>query len=46
MKMDHKEKLTHDYKIEVGYEDGYDDLMYKNLVDYIELDIKSWQIVE
>ena len=46
MKLDHKDKELKDYKIEVKYEDGYNELIYKDLVDYIDLEIRSWQIVE
>jgi len=32
-----------DYKLKVGFLEGYDDSMYADLVDYLDIKITSWQ---
>lgn len=37
------EDYTHDYNLEVTFPDEYNDESYIGLVDYLSLEIKSWQ---
>lgn len=43
MTLSHNEKKTDNYKLVVEYEKGYDDVLYSDLVDYINVEISSWQ---
>lgn len=46
MKLDHIENITDDYKLVVNFPLEYNDSIYADLVDYINLEIKSWQLLE
>ncbi|NLM63409.1 MAG: hypothetical protein GX190_03755 [Mollicutes bacterium] len=41
----HDEKLDN-YKLKISFPEDYSDEMYSNLVDFIDLEIKSWQKIE
>lgn len=42
----HDSSKTDNYKLIVNYEDGYDDVLYADLVDYINVEINSWQKIQ
>lgn len=46
MILDHIEKINNNYKLVVNFPLEYNDEIYANLVDYINLEIKSWQLIE
>lgn len=35
--------IVNDYKLEIEFPSEYNDVMYSNLVDFISIDIESWQ---
>lgn len=41
--MDHREKIKDTYKLKVTFESEYNTLEFSDLVDYIDVDIASWQ---
>lgn len=41
----HSEENIHDYKLKVTFDSKYDSVVYSNLVDFINLEIKSYQKV-
>lgn len=41
--MSHSESLTDNYKLQISFPSEYNDLIYSNLVDYVDIEIKSWQ---
>jgi hypothetical protein len=41
--MNHSSLELDNYKLKVEFTSGYDDEIYSNLVDYINIEIKSWQ---
>lgn len=41
--LDHKFESIDDYKLEIGFLEEYNDEIYSELVDFINLKIKSWQ---
>lgn len=43
--LSHSEKKTDDYKLKITFDDRYSDLSYTNLIDYINIEIKSYQKV-
>lgn len=43
MTLSHNDMKTDNYKLVVEYEKGYDDVLYSDLVDYINVEISSWQ---
>ncbi|MDD2409951.1 MAG: hypothetical protein PHD03_04475 [Bacilli bacterium] len=45
-RIDYNAENTDFYKIVVSFPEEYDDSIYSSLVDYINLEIKSWQVVE
>ena len=44
--LDHKEGITEDFEIKVSFPNIYNSLEYSELVDYIEIDISSWQKIK
>ena len=36
-------KISNDYKLEIEFPSEYNDVIYSNLVDFISIDIESWQ---
>ena len=36
-------KVSHDYRLDIKFPDEYNSEDYANLVDYIDIDIRSWQ---
>ncbi|MDD4705608.1 MAG: hypothetical protein PHS24_00130 [Bacilli bacterium] len=44
--VDYNTEKTNYYKLLVNFPAEYDDSIYSGLVDYINLEIKSWQLVE
>lgn len=44
--MNYQNEITDDYKLVVKFEEGYDNYIYSELVDYIDLEINSWQRIE
>lgn len=41
--MNYSEKMINDYKLKVTFESAYNNEMYADLVDFIDLKINSWQ---
>ena len=41
--MDYSEEKTDNYKLVIKFEEGYDDYRYSELVDFVDLEISSWQ---
>jgi hypothetical protein len=41
--MGHDSELSDNYKLKVEFPNEYNDEVYSNLVDYIDIEIKSWQ---
>ena len=41
--MDFSSDVTHSYRLEVEFPSEYDDVIYSSLVDFIDIEIKSWQ---
>lgn len=44
--MKYSDEQTDNYKLVVKFEDGYNDAIYSNLVDFVDLEISSWQKIE
>lgn len=44
--IDYITEKTDNYKLAINFPEEYNDSIYSGLVDYINLEIKSWQIVE
>lgn len=42
----HTAEKKDDYKLKIKFVEGYDDASYANLVDFINLEINSWQKIE
>lgn len=42
-KMVHSEEIYDEYKLDVSFPSSYNDEKYSNLVDFIDIEIKSWQ---
>ncbi len=45
VKLDHIEEINDSYKLLVSFPVEYSDSVYAGLVDYINLEIKSWQLL-
>ena len=43
--LSHENELVDDYKLRVTFDSSYDDLSYANLIDYINIEIRSYQKV-
>lgn len=43
--LSHDDEYTHDYVLKVTFDDNYSDEIYSNLIDYINIEIKSYQKV-
>lgn len=41
--MAYDNKVSHDYRLDIKFPDEYNSEDYANLVDYIDIDIRSWQ---
>ncbi len=41
--LEHSTEVVDNYKLIVKFEDGYSNASYSNLVDYINIEINSWQ---
>lgn len=41
--MDYSEEKTDNYKLVIKFEEGYNDYRYSELVDFVDLEISSWQ---
>ena len=46
IEMKHEEEELDNYKLKVEFPDNYDDAIYADLVDFIKLELKSWQKLE
>lgn len=44
--LNHALEEVDNYKLKVTFPDEYDDVSYSNLVDYIDIEIKSWQKIK
>ncbi|MDD2238396.1 MAG: hypothetical protein PHH51_00725 [Bacilli bacterium] len=44
--IDYITEKTDNYKLVINFPEEYDDSIYSGLVDYINLEIKSWQVIE
>lgn len=44
--MEHDFNHKDDYVLKIVFDDSYDDIEYSNLVDFIDLEIKSWQKID
>ncbi len=44
--MEYADEQTDNYKLVVKFENGYNDVIYSNLVDFIDLEVSSWQKIE
>ena len=42
-KMDHNLKVSDNYKLKISFPEEYNSEIYTELVDYIDIEIKSWQ---
>ena len=43
--LSHSNAKTDDYKLKITFDDRYSDLSYADLIDYINIEIKSYQKV-
>lgn len=46
LEMDYSSEKLDNYKLKVQFDEEYDSDLYSNLVDYINIEIKSWQKTE
>ena len=44
--MGYDEEQIDDYKLKIKFPSEYNDEIYSNLVDFISMEIKSWQKIE
>lgn len=44
--MKYTDEQTDNYKLIIKFEEGYNDSIYSNLVDFVDLEISSWQKIE
>ncbi|MFA5602765.1 MAG: hypothetical protein WDA21_03400 [Bacilli bacterium] len=46
IEMKYEEEELDNYKLKVEFQDDYDDAIYADLVDFIKIELKSWQKLE